>query len=196
MTPRVVEPSDVDAVAETLAGAFFDDPVWAWAFPDASHRHRQLAALWGLFVVGSIEHRWVWTTPGCEAVTLWIPPGSPELTEPYDAQLEPLLADLLDARAPLVAEVFERFEAAHPRDEHHFYLSLFGTHPDHRGQGIGMALLRENLARIDTAQMPAYLESSNPANEGRYESVGFEKVGAFGLPGDGPTVTTMWRPAQ
>jgi GNAT superfamily N-acetyltransferase len=191
---RVVEPSDVGAVADTLAGAFHDDPVWAWAFPDASQRHRQLAALWGLFVAGSLEHRWVWTTPNHEAVALWIPPGCPELTEPYAKQLAPLLDELLGERAALVAEVFDRFEAAHPRDELHFYLSLLGTHPDHRGHGIGMGLLRDNLARIDAAQMPAYLESSNPANDRRYESVGFERWGEFALPADGPTVTTMWRP--
>ncbi len=59
-----------------------------------------------------------------------------------------------------------------------------------------MGLLADNLARIDTAQMPAYLESSNEANERRYESVGFENVGDFVLPGGGPRVTTMWRPAQ
>ena len=59
-----------------------------------------------------------------------------------------------------------------------------------------MGLLRENLARIDAAEMPAYIESSNPANERRYESVGFERYDEFALPGNGPTVTTMWRPPQ
>ena len=95
-----------------------------------------------------------------------------------------------------MAEVFATFEAARPRHEPYFYLSLFGTHPAQRGQGLGMGLLADNLARIDTAQMPAYLESSNEANERRYESVGFENVGDFVLPGGGPRVTTMWRPAQ
>ena len=190
---RVVSAADVEPVAETLAGAFFDDPVWSWAFDDPSRRHRQHAALWGLFVAGAVGHGWVWTTPGYEAVSLWIPPGYPELTEPHASQLEPLLDELLGPRAALVTEVFECFEAAHPRNEDHFYLSLLGTHPDHRGQGIGMRLLAQNLARIDDAGMPAYLESSNPANDRRYESVGFEKFGKFTLPDGGPTVTTMWR---
>jgi hypothetical protein len=44
--------------------------------------------------------------------------------------------------------------------------------------------------------MPAYLESSNPANNGRYASVGFEPHGEFSYPGGGPVVTTMWRPAR
>ena len=78
----------------------------------------------------------------------------------------------------------------------HYYLSLLGTHPDHRGQGIGMALLAQNLAVIDAEHAAAYLESSNPVNNERYASVGFEPIGQFAHPGDGPAVTTMWRPAR
>jgi hypothetical protein len=44
--------------------------------------------------------------------------------------------------------------------------------------------------------MPAYLESTNPANLPRYERLGFVRVGAFTLPGGGPTVDTMWRAAR
>jgi hypothetical protein len=40
------------------------------------------------------------------------------------------------------------------------------------------------------------LESSNPANDRRYASVGFEAVGRLSYPGNGPVVTTMWRPAR
>ena len=56
-----------------------------------------------------------------------------------------------------------------------------------------MRLLADNLALLDTARMPAYLESTNPANLLRYESVGFAVCGTFDLPDGGPTVTTMWR---
>jgi hypothetical protein len=49
---------------------------------------------------------------------------------------------------------------------------------------------------IDEEHCAAYLESSNPANNGRYASVGFEQMGEFAYPDDGPVVTTMWRPAR
>jgi hypothetical protein len=42
----------------------------------------------------------------------------------------------------------------------------------------------------------AYLESSNPANDQRYQRLGFAFHGRFKLPDDGPIVTTMWRPGQ
>ncbi len=41
--------------------------------------------------------------------------------------------------------------------------------------------------------MPAYLESSNPANNARYERVGFERIGSFSTPDGSQTVATMWR---
>ncbi len=39
-----------------------------------------------------------------------------------------------------------------------------------------MDLLRHNLAKIDEQRMPAYLESSNPRNDQRYQGVGFRPV--------------------
>ena len=89
-----------------------------------------------------------------------------------------------------------RFEAAHPSAEPHYYLTLLGTHPDHRGNGIGMRLLARHLEQVDAAHLPAYLESTNPATNRRYASVGFERHGEFCHPGGGPVVTTIWRPAR
>jgi predicted GNAT family acetyltransferase len=92
--------------------------------------------------------------------------------------------------------LFERFEANHPHHEPHYYLSLLGTHPDQRGAGHGMRLLADNLARIDDEGIAAYLESTNPANDARYQRVGFEVVGSFEGYLPGSVITSMWRPAR
>jgi GNAT superfamily N-acetyltransferase len=193
MDARVVDPSEIAPVAEVLALAFHHDPVWGWVFADPERRQTNLTALWTLLLEGSVGYGWVWTTSEVGAATVWIPPGRPELPEAQEAQLEPMLQELVGARSALVMEVFECFEAAHPRNLDHYYLSLLGTHPDHRGHGTGMALLADNLVSVDAEGMPAYLESTNPVNLDRYRSVGFEVTGQFTLPEDGPTVTTMWR---
>jgi hypothetical protein len=44
--------------------------------------------------------------------------------------------------------------------------------------------------------MPAYLESSSPDNDKRYERVGFRRVGEFYTPDASRTVATMWRDAR
>jgi len=193
MEAHRVEPSEIAPVAETLARAFHDDPVWGWVFSDPGRRHAQLTALWTLLLEGGVGYRWVWTTPDAEAATLWIPPGRPELSEAHEARLGPMLRGAAGSGAELVREVHQCFEAAHPHHVDHYYLSLLGTHPDHRGHGTGMALLADNLAVVDAEGEPAYLESTNPANLDRYRSVGFAVAGQFTLPHGGPTVTTMWR---
>jgi GNAT superfamily N-acetyltransferase len=92
-----------------------------------------------------------------------------------------------------VLTLLDRFDSNHPRHTPHYYLSLLGTHPDHRGHGKGMGLLSANLADIDARGMPTYLESSNRANDHRYERLGFVQVGEFAAPAGGPTVGCMWR---
>ncbi len=196
MDARPVTPAGVPAVAATLAGAFLGDPVWSWVFADPDRREAQLESVWSLLIEGAPDSGWVWATPGAMAATLWIPPGMPELVEPQVGRIRPLFHELLGGRTARVDALMEAFVSARPVAPDHFYLSLFGTRPDARGGGVGMALLVDNLARIDTEHRPAYLESTNPANLERYRSVGFVVHGTFALPDCGPTVTTMWRDAR
>lgn len=187
--------ADLAAVTQTISRAFHEDPTWSWAFPDPIRRQEQYAVFWEFMIVSAMRYPWVLMTDGGEAASVWIPPGGTEIAEEAEAEVESLLEDLVGPRAPEVIELLERFDSAHPRDEPHFYLSLLGTHPAHAGRGLGMALLAENLQRIDREGMPAYLESSNPANNNRYERHGFAKVGEFFPPGSDIPVTTMWRDA-
>jgi len=187
--------ADLDAITETISLAFHEDPIWSWAFPDPSRRQEQYAVFWRLLIAGAMRYPWVLLTEGCEAAAVWIPPGGTEIPADDEERVEPLVEDLVGLRAGEVLELLERFDAAHPRHEPHYYLSLLGTHPAHAGRALGMALLAESLRRIDEEGMPAYLESSNPANNHRYERHGFAKIGEFYPPSSEIPVTTMWRDA-
>jgi GNAT superfamily N-acetyltransferase len=193
LEPRVAAAGDLEAVAGTIALAFYADPVWSWAFPDDDRRAGQFRRWWPLFVESALPHGWVWTTPAAETIAVWTPPGKPELTPEAEARIPVLLDELLGARAPTVLGALLQFEAAHPHDEPHYYLGFVATHDDHRGQGLGEQLLARNLELIDAEHLPAYLESSNPKNLARYERLGFRPREEFALAGTGPVVTTMWR---
>lgn len=188
--------ADIDAVTDTIATAFYNDPVWSWAFPDPQRRAAQLIVWWGFWVDTAVRSGEVWMTESCEAATVWIPPGGAECTPEEEELVAPMLHGLLGAHAEHVIETLDRFDANHPHDVPHHYLSLVGTHPDHRGKGLGVALIADYLARVDAEHLPAYLESSNPDNHARYERLGFEPTGEFELPGSAPPVLTMWRPAR
>lgn len=193
---RRVTEADAETVVELFALAFYDDPTWGWAFPDPGARMEHHRLLWGLCMHSAVPLGWVWMTDDGGAAALWIPPGKPELSEGDEARLEPLVRELVGSHADEVLTLMDRFNLNHPKETPHYYLSLLGTHPDHRGHGKGMGLLAANLAQIDELGAPSYLESSNRANDHRYERLGFRRVGEFAAPGGEPTVACMWREPQ
>jgi ribosomal protein S18 acetylase RimI-like enzyme len=175
--------ADLPALVETIELAFVDDPVWGLVFAKAGDRGAE--ALWRILIEGALRHRWVWMTPEASAVAIWIPPGATELSDEQERAFARTADEVLGTvGAAYLDRVMGAFAAAHPHVEPHYYLSLLGTHPAHRGHGIGMKLLAETLALID------------PANNARYARHGFEPLSEFNLPDHGPAVTTMWRPGQ
>jgi GNAT superfamily N-acetyltransferase len=194
---RPAQPADADAMTETIATAFFHDPLWSWAFADESSRAEQFRVWWRLFVDSCFRHGCTWVADDCASVAIWSPPGTSELTPADEEELVRLVGEIIGGdHGNQVLGVLAQFEAVHPTDVPHYYLSIVGTHDDHRGHGRGEALLAENLKLVDAEHMPAYLESSNPANLKRYMRLGFEPVGEIAVPDGRPAVTTMWRPAR
>jgi GNAT superfamily N-acetyltransferase len=178
--------ADEDRCTAALVTAFAVDPVWGPALPVVAGRD----PFWRFFVRNATDHRSAWLIGDGQAVAIWSEPGVVELDESGEAALERLVVEHFGPAAPAIVEVLDQLDAVHPTEPHH-YLSLLATHDDHRGQGLGMALLAENLRAIDAVGQPAYLESTNPANLERYASVGFEPRDEMVVGGE--AVTTMWR---
>ena len=194
MQTRAATDDDIDAVAHTVALAFATDPIWEVALRGADGRTDHHEPYWRLFVADSVAQGGAFTTDGGEAVSIWVPPGDQELSPAGLEALEALLADALDADGVVeIHTLYGRFEASRAPLGPHYYLSLLATHPDHRGRGVGQALLAENLARWDAAGVPAYLESTNPGNDHRYARAGFRPIGGFEAVRDRAWVTAMWR---
>ena len=192
MIARQVQPDDLDAVVATITSAFFRDPLWAPAFPDEARRSEQSSQLWRLFASSAQRYPWTFMSENASAVAVWLPPGGTELTDAQHASFDDFIVGVVgDAGALEIQSISTQLEQARPA-EPHFSLSLLATHYDHRGQGLGMRVLRESLQRIDELGSPAYLESSNPANDVRYQSVGFEPQDRLVM-ASGHVVTTMWR---
>lgn len=192
MDVRPMTSADVEATARTLAEAFDGDPVWDWIFGDPKPAVDLRARLWAQYVRAAVAAGSGRVADDGAAVTLWLPPGAPELLAEDQARADELTAEVLGDRGALMAQLYDVFERHRPAQEHQ-YLDIFATRPDSRGRGVGMALLRADLADLDAIGRPAYLESSNPANLARYEAAGFRRLERFSLPFGGPSVDTMWR---
>jgi ribosomal protein S18 acetylase RimI-like enzyme len=190
--------ADASYVAHVLALAFAGDPVWGdWTFAGLGADERVVRGdrYWRPYVDAALKYDGIRVTGDGGAVAIWVPPGVAEMDDEDEAATERMLADVLPGREEQLLAAYEEFEASHPRDEDHWYLSLLATHPDHRGRGLGVALVQDQLDVADAAHQAAYLESTNDANLTRYERLGFARFGSFAVPA-GPTVTTMWREAR
>ncbi|MFC6239341.1 GNAT family N-acetyltransferase [Longivirga aurantiaca] len=194
MDQRRATTADADPIGDVITRVFAADPLWGPALARPDGRTHHLRAYWDLFVAGALRFDCTGIAGEVDAVTVWIPPGEDELSpDQFEAVLALLRAELPGSVDDLV-ELFDRFETVHPHDEPHYYLSLFATKPESRGRGIGMDLLRTDVAAFDAEGVPTYLESSNPGNDARYAAVGYRPVGRFEHPSTGAVVTTMWRP--
>jgi GNAT superfamily N-acetyltransferase len=195
---RVATEADLDPIAETMALALHESPVWTWAFPDPEARVRAQRGIWRYCFAAALEYGWAWQVEDCAAAALWIPPGKPEMPPEAAARFDPFLDELLGEDSPRIRDMFARFAAAHPVQRGpHYYLNLLATHPDHAGRGLGRALLADNLARIDAEGADAFLETTTPArNVPLYERFGFVLEGRFPISDGGLEVAQMWRAAR
>jgi GNAT superfamily N-acetyltransferase len=155
--------------------AFAADPVARWMYPDP----QRYLACFGRFIRAFGGRAFSTGTACCIdgklGGALWLPPGVRPDTD--------LIAAILDESVPrnLMVDVnamFTEMAAYHPRDPH-WYLPTIGVEPHVHRMGFGSALMAEALGRCDQEQMPAYLESSNPANTTFYRRLGFEPLGVI-----------------
>jgi ribosomal protein S18 acetylase RimI-like enzyme len=195
MTYRVAAARDRDAVIETIALAFSSDPVWGAVLAQPDGQIDLATGFWQFYVDGAMRYSTVLVTDDLSAVAAWIPPGGIEMSEEHELALAAFITERFSpSEAVQLDELFRRFDANHVHEPSHAYLNLLATHPEHRGQGIGQILLAENLRHWDEQSVPAYLESTNPANLHRYRRAGFEATGEFRSPINDAVITMMWRP--
>jgi ribosomal protein S18 acetylase RimI-like enzyme len=184
--PEVVTaaPADAAALADSLADAFFDDPVMSWILTDEANRRRRLAHY--------LPRATVWTTPDRSAAALWSPPGQAIMAPTTILRYLPDLVGALGRHTLRALRTLNHVERQHPK-ERHWYLGVLGTRTAAQGKGLGSAVLGPVLARCDSEGLPAYLESSKYSNIAFYRRHGFEVTGEIALPFGGPSVWPMWR---
>ncbi len=155
-----------------LGRAFADDPVMAYIFPQRQGRAERIAGIMGMAINSYAQHGRVDSVNDFQAVSVWQHPEAPKPS--IYALLLDALQGLVVLRSSFVraVQVRQLMEAYHPA-EPHWYLAILGTVPEWQGKSLGGRLLDSVLSHCDQQQMPAYLESSNPANVPFYQRYGF-----------------------
>ncbi len=191
---RVAEAADAGPLCQSLARAFFDDPVMLHFLPKEKGRHEKLARVFGLLFKLGRPFGACYVTGNYESVTLWRPPNSWHVPFWQYITNGPELLGIFGGGALTVMNTMDRIEKLHPKKPH-WYLQTLGTYPAMQGKGFASRIMRDRLAEIDAAHMPAYLESSKITNIPIYKNFGFEVTGEIQIP-NGPKVWPMWRDAR
>lgn len=185
---RIATRAESEQVADALLLAFSRDPVARWALPDPTLYRVGFTAFALAFGGVALDCGTAFVSDDFGGAALWLPPG--------EAPDEAAVAAAFERSAPpeRLAALFELMEkmGGHHPDEPHWYLPLMGVDPAQQGRGLGAALLRHALACVDREGMPAYLESTNPANLSLYRRHGFEVIAELRA-GDSPLVFPMLR---
>jgi GNAT superfamily N-acetyltransferase len=171
-----------DTLSQVIADAFCHLAVSQWLIPDPAARHRIFPDYFRLYVEHALADGIVCTTPGQDAVALWLPASeTPALPpEDYDQQLATVTGPWIDR-----FRAFDQaLEGRHPTGFAHHHLAILAVHPDRQGQGIGTTLLRAHHATLDSDGIPAYLEASSMPSRRLYRAEGYDDHGGpIGLPG-------------
>ena len=184
-------PTDLEPSISVMVLAFAADPVARWMYPDPQRYLVYFGRFIRAFAGTAFSTGTAWCFEGNLGAALWLPPG---VKPDADA-----VASILDESVPRdvtadVNSMFAEMTAYHPHYPH-WYLATIGVEPHLHGKGFGSRLLTETLKQCDQERMPAYLESSNPANTALYQRFGFEGLGVIRV-GHSPPMVPMLRNAQ
>jgi ribosomal protein S18 acetylase RimI-like enzyme len=185
--------ADVPTLTRMLASAYDDDPVAVWVCRSNALRPAMLEGLYRARLLQALSHREIWTTAELASVAVWMPPGDGKTTLTHElARVRYFLHPRLMSRLPLLAIGTTAMRRMRPRTPPHWYLSLLGTDPEARGQGLASAVLEPVLEHCDAEGIGVYLESSKERNISFYARYGFHVTGELHLP-RGPRMWPMWR---
>lgn len=189
---------DVPQMADSLARAFYDDPLTTWMIPDESKRVDALRPTFAALMQSILKKGYaeLSTTRDARAAAMWYRPGKPK--PPPSAMLGLLVPSLRKIRDVKIVRAIASMQAVqkrHPKPKH-WYLGGLGTDPDFQRRGYAGALLRPILERCDAAELPAYLETQKEINVSIYAKFGFKVTGELDLPMHGPHIWLMWREPQ
>jgi len=189
---RTANTEELDQVLHTVTLAFSADPLMRWMLPRADNYLQGFGPIIKAFCGESIVNDATYVTEDFGGAALWLPPGlGPDEDAMGELAVKYMNPEILEDFGELMGQM----DHYHPHDEPCWYLAVIGADNYHQGKGIGSALMKHATRMLDESSMPAYLESSNPANISLYQRHGFEIMGEIRA-GSAPLVTPMIRQPQ
>jgi GNAT superfamily N-acetyltransferase len=171
---RHADPTDRDAMVETLLEGFRHDPLMALMLPSPEAGRADDERLRRMMENEVDRHLPAGHSYIVDerAVALWTPPGIDAPDEEFSALVTELAGE--ERMGELIPNFIEMMQWKPPTP--HFYLHMIAGRDDARGQGLGSVLLSRVLDVCDAEQTPAYLEASTARSAALYERHGFREL--------------------
>ena len=186
--------ADLPALLDVMVRGFWEDPLYVWMYPDERRRAGGLRETFALITALGLVRGHTYTDAERTATAVWTAPDvalvDDEEAEGFAAMVERHIGD----RVAHVLTGMDETEAHRPA-EPHFSLHSLVVDAGAQGTGVGARLLAPVLARCDEDGVRAHLTSSAARNVPFYERQGFRVVAETELPGGGPVMRSMIRPA-
>ncbi|MEM7358169.1 MAG: GNAT family N-acetyltransferase [Pseudomonadota bacterium] len=191
MSLREIRRADATRIGQIIGHSFADDPVNLWVFkhyPPIEFYYQQMAKK--LYLTRGFGH----ITEEGTAASLWLPPNTSKHI-PAWRSMDIAISMLFHGGVSSLRNGMALDEClhAHIPQVPHFYLSAIGTLPECQGKGVGGDIIRAGLERVDSARMPAYLESSKEQNLPFYQRFGFQVSNVVQATPEAPGLWLMWR---
>lgn len=188
---------DLPRIASTLGAAFSDYSWTRWTVSEDDHEAR-VAELQRLYVEHvALPHGAVWVDDEVTAVAVFVPPRLPEPPTSFRERIVALQGDEGRAHQAVAAAAVAAHATEIPADTREvcadaWVLATVGVHPDHRGAGLGSAVIDAGLADLEESTASCTLQTSDERNVAFYERLGFAVTTVVDVPA-GPTVWSMLR---
>ena len=172
-----------------MANAFGDAPRFRFLVPNDAQRKTKLRWYWGAVIRARLRSGGIVHVAREEpsdlplGVAIWDPPGHSK-----HSALTLLRSGLWATPMRLGVSAYQRRRslssllAALAPPGPCWRLNAIGVDPSQQRSGLGTALLRWMLARVDSDGLPAFLDTSAPDNLAYYERFGFEVTAEATLP--------------
>ena len=188
MTFKLVDGASTEKAVRILASAFHDDPVINWC----CNQPHSLEPFFKITLPPFIPHQLSYLDAQGRGIASWLGPDQ-QLNWPINlATMMGVLrlGGLKSLYRLLISGM--KTERYHPKTPH-YYLFAIGVTPEHKGQGLGTALISHMLRTCDEEGLPAYLENSKEENLRFYEGHGFKILKKIQFARSAPPLWLMWR---
>jgi ribosomal protein S18 acetylase RimI-like enzyme len=180
--------SEIPKASQTLARAFWNDPLVWYFSPTACGRELLLYRFYRWLLRYGLLYGEVYApSPGLEGVAMWLPPEANHGAILKMARPEAILLPFTVGPRFLLRSWRYGQHIGHLRHRHmpspHWFLQLLGVDPDFQKQGHATSLLRSMLERLDRETIACCLDTGNRADVGFYQRFGFRVAEESHVPG-------------